>query len=105
MADRVLARDRGRARGAPRLRLAWVSWRALLAPERAERLLRRTVGLDRRTLAAARYREPHRRAGGGARRTGGAAGEFARAARLGGYSQSRRTRRKPAAGDHADPDG
>ena len=71
----------------------------------AEGFLRRAVGVDRRSLAAARYREPHRRSGAGARRTGGAAGEFARGARLGGYSQSRCTRRKPAAGDHVDLDG
>src|SRR4051794_4923565 len=106
MADCVLARDRRRtARGAPHPRFARLSWRALLAPECAEGLLRRAIGLDGWIVATPRHREPHRRTGASAGRAGRAAGEFTGLARLRGNTEVRRTRRKPAAGDHVDPDG
>ena len=74
-------------------------------PNAPQGLPRRAGGLDRRPRAAARPRQPHRRAGRRADRACGVPRDGARAARFARDAADHRARRKPPAGADARADG
>ena len=101
----IMARHRRRAGCDARPAGDGLSWRAHVAPARTDRFFGCAVGVDRRSRTAARYREPHRRAGAGAHRAGRVHRRRARLPRNGGDAQDHCARREPPAGADARDDG